>query len=52
MADKKGVGNFVIGTDGRPIVPPGDEKTMEPIKKLSGLNQDMENVSLKLAGAG
>ena len=38
--------NFVIGSDGRSIHPPGDEKTSDPIKKMSVLSSNMENIAL------
>lgn len=38
--------NFVIGSDGRSIHPPGDEKTTDPIKKMSVLASNMENIAL------
>jgi hypothetical protein len=41
-----GGSNFVIGSDGRSIQPPGDERTSDPIKKMSVLASNMENIAL------
>ncbi len=51
MDNKKGGGaathnNFVMGTDGKPILPPGDERTADPIKKMSVLATNMESISM------
>jgi hypothetical protein len=38
--------NFVMSTDGRTILPPNDERTSDPIKKMSTLASNMENIAL------
>jgi hypothetical protein len=40
--------NFVTGSNGKPIIPPGNEKTVDPIKMLENLHGNMESIQLNL----
>jgi hypothetical protein len=51
MDNKKGgvaaaQNRFVMGSDGRVIPPPEDERTAEPIKKMSALASNMESIAM------
>ena len=51
MDKRGGVGvsntqNYVTGSDGRPINPPNDERTSDPIKKMSTLASNMEGIAM------
>jgi hypothetical protein len=35
---------YVVGSDGAVIPPPGDERTVEPIKKMNALASNMESI--------
>ena len=50
MDNKKGAvaaqSRYVVGSDGAVIPPPGDERTVEPIKKMNALASNMESIAM------